>query len=59
MHAKTEYGGKQVAMTNASLCRMYNRLPVTETSMFSSFKKVLVVASRRRRPAMTSEVCCV
>ena len=38
---------------------MYNRLSVVQTSMSSSFKQVLVAASRRRRRARTSDVYCV
>ena len=37
MHAKTEHGGKQLVMTNAPRCVMYNRLPVVRSNINVQF----------------------
>ena len=38
---------------------LYNRLPVIQISMCSSFNQVLVAASRRRRPAKPPGALCI
>ena len=38
---------------------IYNRLPIIQISMFSSFNQILVVTSRRERPAKPPGAMCI